>query len=63
MNRESEPSGDNLQDDRTKRHEDLRRRVQARLALRLREKRERPPAKPPRFDEVFWKGVAWLDTL
>ena len=22
-----------------------------------------PPANPPRYDEVYWKGLEWLDKL
>lgn len=39
----------------------LRERVRRRLAARL----ARPvlPVRPPRYDEVFFEGVRWLDEL
>ncbi len=61
MSRDSHTADDSQ--DRKRRHDELRRRVQERLALRRRQKRERPPVKAPRYDEVFWKGTEWLNTL
>ena len=39
----------------------LRERVKSRLAERQRASRETPPTPPPRYDEVFFDGQAWLD--
>lgn len=39
----------------------MREEVQRRLARKREERRTAPPQPPPRYDEVFAEGVAWLD--
>jgi len=41
----------------------LRALVQERLAARRAMRAAAPPNPPPRYDEVFFQGVAWLDRL
>jgi hypothetical protein len=41
---------------------DLEARVQSRLEEARKRRLVRPPS-PPRYDELFAKGVAWLDSL
>ena len=37
-------------------------KIQIKLAERLANP-PRPVSLPPRYDEVYWEGVAWLDSL
>lgn len=46
---------------RAQRIQDFREQMRARLAQRG--ERIAPLASPPRHDEVFYAGVAWLDRL
>lgn len=41
----------------------LREKIQAKLAERKLKKEQNIPSRPPRYDEVFFEGVRWLDSL
>ncbi len=41
--------------------DELRRRIREHLEARRR--RTTPPIPPPRYDEVFFAGTAWLDRI
>lgn len=43
--------------------EELRRRVQERLARKRQGVPVGPPQPPPRYDDVYFEGVKWLDSL
>jgi hypothetical protein len=51
---------------KTKRKTDmkaLKERIQAKLAEKRLKREQTPLAKPPRYDDVFFEGVKWLDSL
>jgi len=41
----------------------LHERLRAKLAAKLERNRNRAPIPPPRCDEIYWEGVAFLDSL
>ena len=41
----------------------LHERLRAKLAAKLERNRNRAPIPPPRYDEIYWEGVAFLDSL
>jgi len=41
----------------------LKERIQAKLAEKKLKKQQITMAKPPRYDDVFFEGVKWLDSL
>jgi hypothetical protein len=44
--------------------EALRVRIRARLKAKAEERAARPPVSPaPRYDELYFRGTAWLDSL
>lgn len=44
--------------------EDLKARVRERLDQLKKEEEQRPPLIPaPRYDDIYFKGRAWLDSL
>lgn len=44
--------------------EALRAKVRARLDAKAQERAARPPLSPaPRYDEVYFRGIEWLDSL
>lgn len=57
----AEPVARSAGTERSPAHAELRRRFQAHLAELRRARRLVPPDPPPRYDEVFFRGLAWLD--
>jgi hypothetical protein len=43
--------------------EQLRAEIRRRLRLKAQEQAALPPDPAPRYDDVFFRGVAWLDSL
>jgi hypothetical protein len=41
----------------------LKEQIQLRLAEKKLKKQQTIPSRPPRYDEVFFEGVRWLDSL
>jgi hypothetical protein len=41
----------------------LRKQIQAKLAEKRLKKEKSIPPTPPRYDDVFFEGVKWLDNL
>jgi hypothetical protein len=41
----------------------LKDRIQAKLAKKKMEKGQVKSSRPPRYDEVFFEGTKWLDSL
>jgi hypothetical protein len=41
----------------------LKEQIQAKLAEKKLKKEQTLPPRPPRYDEVFFEGVSWLDSL
>lgn len=48
---------------RDRRRDQLRATIRSKLAARSGGRRLSAPDPPPRYDEVFAEGVAWLDSL
>ena len=41
----------------------LREQIQAKLAEKRLKKEKTMPPTPPRYDDIFFEGVKWLDSL
>ena len=41
----------------------LKEQIQAKIAEKKIKKEQTIPSRPPRYDEVFFEGVRWLDSL
>jgi len=41
----------------------LKEQIQAKMAEKKLKKEQTIPSRPPRYDEVFFEGVRWLDSL
>jgi hypothetical protein len=46
-----------------KRMDNLRQQVKIKLAEKKRDKGRLVTPRPPRYDDVYWKGLEWLDSL
>ena len=41
----------------------LKKKIQAKLAEKKLQKQQITMSKPPRYDDIFFEGVKWLDSL
>jgi len=42
---------------------DLKEQIQAKLSEKKLQRQQMALSKPPRYDDVFFKGVKWLDSM
>jgi TPP-dependent pyruvate/acetoin dehydrogenase alpha subunit len=43
--------------------QELKERIKERIKERQEQRKKKPPSPAPRYDDVYWRGVEWLNGL